>query len=131
MSLRVPAAFILTIAAPLAFALEVQTSLGRLVSFGAPALLLLAFRVAVTTLGLIAGRLLWRGDEDGWRLVRLWSVAAALATAVTFLTPYFPSNRTPGEKPVALLAWMAVYATWLVVAHRHVRRSCRSEADSV
>jgi hypothetical protein len=121
LSLRLPAALILTFAAPLAMALEAQTALGRLLSFGAPALLLLAFRVAVTALGLIAGRLLWRGDDDGWRLVRLWSVAAALATAVTFLTPYFPSNRTPGEKPIALLAWMAVYAVWFVIAHRQTR----------
>jgi hypothetical protein len=122
LSLRLPAALTLTIAAPLAMALEAQTALGRLLSFGAPALLLLAFRIAVTALGLIAGRLLWRGDDDGWRLVRLWSVAAALATAVTFLTPYFPSNRTPGEKPIALLAWMAVYAAWFVIAHRQTRR---------
>jgi hypothetical protein len=122
LSLRVPAAAILAIAAPLALALEAQTALGRLLSFGAPALLLLAFRIAVTALGLIAGRLLWRGDDDGWRLVRLWSVTAALATAVTFLTPYFPSNRAPGEKPIALLAWMAVYAAWFVMAHRQMRR---------
>lgn len=112
------AALVLAVIAPVAFALEAQNALGRLLSFGAPALLLAFARAGVTTLGLVAGRLLWRGEAEGWRLVRWWSLAAAAATTATFLTPYFPSNRAPGEKWLALAAWLVVYALWFVVATR-------------
>ena len=117
MSLRLITAVVLAFVGPLAFALELQTAIGRLSAFGAPALGLLALRAAVTALGLVAGRLLWRDDTDGWRLVRIWSIAAAMAHVATFLTPYFPSNRTPGEKRLALLVWLLAYVAWFLVAH--------------
>jgi hypothetical protein len=115
------AALLLVIVAPAAFALEAQAAVGRLLGFGAPAIALLVVRAAVTILGLVAGLALRRGDEGGWRLVRAWSVAAAGATLVTFLTPYFPSNRAPGEKRLALAAWLLVYAAWFVIAHTRGR----------
>ena len=116
MSLHQVAALVLAVVGPLAFALEVQLALGRLWSFGAPAFLLLALRAAVTVLGLIAGRRLWQDATDGWRLVRLWAVASSVALALTYATPYFPSNRTPPEKRGWFYAWLAIYAVWAIVA---------------
>jgi hypothetical protein len=110
------AAVVLLVVGPLAFAVEVQLALARLLMFGLPALLLLAARIAVVALGVAAGRLLWSGDVVGWRLARVWSVAAALLLALTFATPYFPSNRTPSEKRVTLVVWLLVYAAWFVVS---------------
>ena len=106
----------LTVVSPLAFALELQGALHRLLDFGAPALLLLACRVAVVIAGFVAGRRLWDGDVEGWRVVRLWAIGAAAALVLTFATPYFPSNRTPAEKRLALAAWLCVYAGWIAAA---------------
>jgi hypothetical protein len=122
LSLHSAAALVLAFIGPLAFALEVQAALPRLLSFGLPALLLLAARTGVTVLGLIAGRRLSAAAADGWRLARLWAIAAAAAHVITLSTPWFPSNRTPGEKRFAFIFWLAIYAGWAALATRQARR---------
>jgi hypothetical protein len=99
---------------PLALALVASSALERLLHYGVPALALLGYRMLVTGIGLAAGRALWTGRPGGVRLARMWAVAAAIATGVTFWTPYFPSNRVPGTKGPTLAAILlfdaAVYA---------------------
>jgi hypothetical protein len=126
LTLRLCAAALLTVVSPLAFAIEVQGALDRLLDYGAPALFLLAFRTAVIIVGFVGGRRLWDGDVEGWRLVRLWAIGAAIALVLTFATPYFPSNRTPSDKRLALAGWLCVHAAWVLLSSRRIHGAAPS-----
>jgi hypothetical protein len=112
---RLLAAF-LTVWEPVTFAVTTSAALGRLAQYGFPAFLLLAFRVVVVGIGLIAGRALWTGAAEAPRLARWWALLHAAALVVTFATPFFPSNRVPGTKAptlAALVAFDAACWAWL------------------
>lgn len=114
-------AFVLVVWQPVSFAMAASAALERLVSYGAPALLLLTLRVGVTGLGIAAGRALWAQRPDARRLT-LWCLAlASAATVLTLVTPYFPSNRTPGGKRLAAAAVLAHNAAWAIVVSRSRR----------
>lgn len=99
---------------PLRFAIVGAAALSRVIDHGAPAIALLLSRVVITGLGLTAGRHLWSHADP--TLARIFLVANAVAVAITFATPYFPSNRVPGTKLPELLIVLAVHAAayaWL------------------
>jgi hypothetical protein len=114
-------AFLMAIWAPLAFALEASASVGRLLTYGTPAILLLLYRVGTTGLGIAAGRALWMVRPGAPVLARAWLVLDALATTLALLTPYFPSNRVPGTKGPVLALLLAVNAAWLLFLSRSRR----------
>jgi hypothetical protein len=107
--------------APLAFGLEASASLGRVLSFGTPAVLLLLYRVGTTGLGIATGRALWGLRAGAPLLAQIWLVLDALGTAATFLTPYFPSNRLPGTKGPTLALLLAFNIGWIVYLSRSRR----------
>lgn len=97
---------------PLSFALVASSALDRLARYGLPALALLAFRVTVTGFGIAAGRALWTLRPHGRAMALAWLGLAAMASVITFGTPYFPSQRSPGAKTLALLLSLAFDAGW-------------------
>lgn len=105
-------AFLLAIWEPLTFGLTASSALPRLWSFGPPALGLLFARIAITGLGLVAGRLLWQGAPEAPRLACWWLVLASVASVVTFSTPYFSSNRLPGTAGPTLAIILAHNLAW-------------------
>ena len=111
-------ALLMVVVEPLSFALLASGALLRLVSYGLPALLLLAFRVGVTGFGIVAGRALWRDDPGASGLARLWLILSSAATTLTFVTPYFPSNRLPDTKWPILAAILTVNALFFFVLGR-------------
>lgn len=109
-------ALFLLIWEPLGFAFAAASALDRLMAYGAPALLLLAFRVGVTALGIVAGRALWAGRYGAPALGQWWALLHAAAVSLTFHTPYFPGNRPPSLKRVtlaAIVAWDVAWAAYL------------------
>lgn len=104
----------LVLGEPLRFAFVAAAALSRVLDHGVLAIALLLYRVVVTGLGLTAGRHLWTHADP--TLARLFLAANAVAVALTFATPYFPSNRVPGTKLPELLLILAAHAAvyaWL------------------
>jgi hypothetical protein len=97
---------------PITLALTASAALDRLTSYGWPALALLAYRAGVAGLGIAAGRALWSQRSEGPVLAQAWAVSHAAAVLLTFVTPFFPSNRLPGTKGPLLVALLAVDAAW-------------------
>lgn len=106
---------------PATFAYTASSALSRLLSYGAPAVLLLACRLAIVGLGFSAGLALWRGRAHGVALARLFFCLSLAATWVTSLTPYFPSNRPPSFTVPTLVAITAYHAAWLAYLWRSRR----------
>jgi hypothetical protein len=109
---------------PLTFALEASSALSRVLSFGAAGVGLLVFRIAVTGLGVAAGRALSAGRHGAVALTRAWLLLDAAAATVTFGTPYFPDNRVPGTKWQTLTLILVFNGMWWV----YLRRSRRIRA---
>lgn len=102
----------LVLVEPVRFAVVAAAAFSRVLDHGVPGVALLVVRVVVTGIGLTGGRFLWtRGDPT---LARLFLACNAAAVTVTFLTPYFPSNRVPGTKlpEWALLMGLHLLAYW-------------------
>lgn len=109
-------ALFLVIWEPVSFALVAASALDRLIDHGGPALLLLALRVAIASLGIVAGRALWTGQRVAPALGQVWALLHAAGVSLTFHTPYFPSNRPPGLKRMslaAIVAWDLAWAAYL------------------
>ena len=105
---------LMAILKPLSFASEASGALTRVLGYGAPALLLLVFRIGVAGLGIAAGRALWSVRPTAPALARAWLALDAAAMTATALTPYFPSNHLPGTKWPMLGFLVAVNGGWLV-----------------
>lgn len=118
-------AFLLVVWEPLSFAVVASGSLRRLAIYGAPAWLLLICRVLVTGYGVAAGRAVWHRDSSARTMVSVWAALAAVATVVTSVTPYFPSNRLPGMKAPLLVLTLAYYAAVALGAARTTRLPSR------
>ena len=48
-------------------------------------------------------------------------VLSAIVDLVVYLTPYFPSNRMPGDTPFYVAASLAYHGAWLADLTRSVR----------
>jgi hypothetical protein len=69
-------------------------------------------RVAVTALGIVAGRSLLARQPGAPALGQWWALLHAVAAGLTFSTPYFPGNRPPSLKRVSLVAIVAWDLAW-------------------
>lgn len=105
-------ALILMAWVPLSLALDASSGLTRLVQYGAPAIALLLLRVSVAGLAVAAGRALWTAQPSALQLARAWLVLDVMSTALTLATPFFPSNRLPGERERDLAISIVVNGAW-------------------
>jgi hypothetical protein len=103
---------------PAALAFETAAALPRLVQYGAPAVGLAFLRALVAGGGMVVAPALWTGRPGAPRAARAWLVLDAAVGTVSLLTPYFPSNRTPGGKSMALIAAIAFDAAWYLYLRR-------------
>ena len=88
------------------------------------ALAILALRVVVTAVGLAAGITLWRRRPHAVGLAKVTLVLSALTVVLLYSTPYFPSNRMPGDAlPMAtlLVGWNGVWFVYLTNSKRAAR----------
>lgn len=103
---------------PLLLGLAASGALARLPQFGVPAYLLLAARGGVAALGIVIGRRLWNGEAEARRPAMVWASLACAMALLTIATPYFPGNRTPDGKRLAVLGAILWYGWWIVYLFR-------------
>lgn len=112
----------LIVAAPL----ELASALASLLSgpsprVGVAAGLLVAARVAVTAAGLMLGRRLLQRNTDARGLALAWAVADLGTLGIVLASGAWPSNRMPGDEPLAWLGYAVAAAVVLVAASRQGR----------
>jgi hypothetical protein len=110
---------------PLLLGVLASAALPRLALFGAPAYALLAARGAAAAFGIVAGRRLWSGEDGAWRAALVWLLLSAALALLTLATPYFPANRTPDGKRLAVAVTLVWYGGWVtyVACHAAARRT--------
>ncbi len=103
---------------PIAFAIVAAGAWNAVSVRGMPVVLVLLARTVAAALCFAAGRALVDRRPSGPALAK---VALGLSGAVhvfVYLTPYFPSNRVPGDTPLYVAATIAYYGGWLLYVFR-------------
>ena len=109
---RVVAAILLVVE-PLALALSASAALEWVLTRGPLAIAFLLARLAITGLGMVAGRRLSDGRPGGIELAR-WSFAGQLAaTIVAHTVRVWPTTLAPGIAEPAFVLGVAWYTAWL------------------
>jgi hypothetical protein len=106
---------------PLSLALVASSVLGALTIRGLPLALVLMTRVLAAALGIAAGLALL-GRRAGAVTLAKVSLAASAATDVfVYTTPFFPSNRPPGDTVLVVGASLAYHGVWMIYLLRSKR----------
>lgn len=106
---------------PLAFAVVAAGAMNAVEVRGAGVGLVLVARLLVTALCIAAGRALLDQRPSGPLLARLALALSAGVQVFAYLTPYFPSNRLPGETPIYVVVTLAYYGGWFLYLLRSRR----------
>jgi hypothetical protein len=106
---------------PLSFGLVASGLLDALPARGLPMALILMTRVLVTAFGIAAGLALAGRRPAAVTLAKASLAVSAATDTFVYLTPYFPSNRLPGETPLYVAASLAYYAIWFIYLVRSTR----------
>jgi hypothetical protein len=113
---------------PLAFASSAARALSALPVRGTPVALVLVLNLLVTAAGVSAGILLLGRRRAAIPFAATALALAALADVFVELTPYFPSNRMPGDAPLYAAASAVFHAAWIayLLRSRRVRDALTS-----
>lgn len=114
-------ATLLTVWEPIAFAVVAAGAFNALQVRGAGVAVVLTARLAATALCIAAGRALLDRRPAALPLARAALTIAAAVQFVALLTPYFPSNRMPGDTPIYVAATATYYGGWLLYLFRSKR----------
>jgi hypothetical protein len=106
---------------PISTGLVVSSALGSLAARGLPMALIMVLRILVTGFGVGAGLALLGRRPGAVILARVSLVASAAVDLIVYSTPYFPSNRAPGETPLYVLASLTYCAVWMTYLIRSKR----------
>lgn len=112
---------LLILVQPVSVGLTASRALDALAFRGLPAILVLTLRLLVAALGVAAGRALLGRRAGALKLAKTALIAGAATDVFVYLTPYFPSNRAPGETPIFVGLSLAYYSAWLVYLSRSRR----------
>ena len=100
---------VLMIWEPLEFAVAAAGAFNAIAVRGLPVLLVLLVRLAATALSVAAGRALYNRNSSGSQLAAVALALTGATRLVAYLTPYFPSNRLPGQTPLYVAAVIVYY----------------------
>jgi hypothetical protein len=106
---------------PLSLAVTASSVLNALFVRGAPVAVLLLLRLGVVAFGVAAGRALQHLRPDAVALARLALLLSAATDLFVYTTPYFPSNRLPGDTTFYVAASLAYHGAWLAYLARSKR----------
>ena len=106
---------------PISTGLVASRLLGLLPVRGLPVALLVILRLLATGFGVAAGLALLGLRPGAVAMTRISLAASAATDLFIYLTPYFPSNRAPGETPVYVLISLTYHALWLAYLFRSKR----------
>ncbi|MQA29319.1 MAG: hypothetical protein GEU82_05680 [Luteitalea sp.] len=115
----------LTLWHPIIYGLSSSAAIGAVSVRGPSVAIVLVARLLVVALGVAAGIALRSGRAAAVRLTMASLALSAAMDVFVFTTPYYPSNRMPGETPLYIGATIAYYAGWIVYLARsgRVRRT--------
>jgi hypothetical protein len=118
---------LLSVWGPIQVALVAANALAALPVRGTALGLLILVRVFVAAFGLTAGLALWTRGGRAVLMARIALVLSAATDAFVYLTPYFPSNRMPGDTVFFVAATIGYSGIWLAYLSwsRRVRRTYR------
>lgn len=116
---------LLLIGHPLTLGLAASSALDALPLRGLPLALVLALRLVVTAIGIAAGLALLARRAGAVALATIALVASAATDLFVYSTPYYPSNRLPGDTLWYVAASLAYHGLWLGYLYRsdRVRRT--------
>lgn len=106
---------------PVSLGFVASSAMASLPIRGVPLGVLLLVRVVVTAFGIAAGLALAARRGIAVPMAKAALVLSALMDLVVYLTPYFPSNRMPGETPFYVGASLAYHGAWLAYLSRSKR----------
>ena len=106
---------------PLILAVTAAGALGALSVRGTAVALILLFRLGVVGFGMAAGRALQNLQPNAVTLAKAALILSAATDVFIYLTPYFPSNRLPGDTPLYVAATVAYHGAWLWYLFRSAR----------
>ncbi len=114
-------ALLLLVWEPLSFGVVAAGAMNALQVRGAGVGVVLTARLVITAMCIAAGRALLDERPAGPALARLALTLSAGVQLLAYLTPYFPSNRMPGDTPLYVAVVLAYYAGWLLYLLRSRR----------
>ena len=103
---------------PLSLGLLASSVLDDLALRGVPLALVLLLRVLVAAFGIAAGLALLNRRTAAVTMAKASLTMSAATDVFVYVTPYFPSNRMPGETPYYVAAALAYYVFWLAYLFR-------------
>jgi hypothetical protein len=106
---------------PITIGLTASRALNSLAIGGVPVALVMILRLLVAGLGIAAGLALLNRRAGAVNLARVVLALSAAADLFVYLTPYFPSNRAPGETPIVVAVSLIYYAAWIAYLSRSRR----------
>jgi len=106
---------------PISLGLAASRVLDELPVRGLPLALVLALRLAVTALGIGAGIALLARRAGAVLLAKTATAASAAADLFVYSTPYYPSNRLPGDTAWYIAASLLYHGILLGYLFRSAR----------
>ena len=106
---------------PLSLAVTASSVLNALFLRGAPVAIVLALRLAVVMVGVAAGRMLQNLRPGAVQFTRAALLASAAVDVFVYTTPYFPSNRMPGDTTYYVIASLVYHFGWIAYLARSKR----------
>ena len=106
---------------PISLGLVASSMLDALASGGLAAVLILLTRLIVTGFGIAAGLALLSRRPGAVTLAKVSLALSAATDVFVYTTPFFPSNRAPGETPVYIAVSVTYSIVWIVYLFRSKR----------
>ncbi len=106
---------------PLSLGLAASSVLDALPVRGLPLALVLTLRLLVTATGIAGGLALLAGRAAAVTLAKVALVASAVTDLFVYATPYYPSNRLPGDTMWFIAASLVYHGIWLGYLFRSTR----------
>jgi hypothetical protein len=112
---------LLIVAHPVLLAAAAPAGLSAIAVRGAPVGAVLLLRLLVVAFGVAAGRALQQVRPAGVTLARSALLMSAATDVFVYTTPYYPSNRIPGDTPFYVAASLLYHAAWIAYLQRSRR----------
>jgi hypothetical protein len=106
---------------PVFFGLTAASALGALPVRGASLGAVLLWRLLVTAFGIAAGIALYTKSGAAATIAKASLAISAATDVFVYTTPYFPSNRMPGDTQLYVVATVAYYGGWIAYLFRSRR----------
>src|SRR5262249_28386467 len=106
---------------PISLGLVASNTLDSLPVGGSPLALLLLTRLLVTGFGIAAGLAMLARRPGAVTIAKISLGLSAAVDLFVYATPYFPTNRAPGQTIYYAAASLGYYAIWLIYLFRSKR----------